>query len=618
MPVNTTTTNNTPKQETTTSDTHIPKQLAIHPQPSIHLAHQIFQYVLLSTPGSQLLHQRSRLVYQILQVIHRSKLGKRPHGCSPYTLQVFGSISFGLDSVDSDVDLSIMDPERPQGLQEEDCANHARRALPKVYNVKLLSHVLTHAQFKDVKAVPLARMPLVKFRSPNGHFSVDLTCNNLLGCRNSSLIRAYYQLSPFVFRPLALVVKKWAKARGYCDPSGSNGPISASSYTLILLLIAYLQAVNHLPNLQDPQYLLHAYGPSSSSSSSDHHPHLVYVQKSPQKKRHYRSKQDAPAETSSTSSTRLVAIDTSFVTAPPDAFGWRQHLPVSHTTDPKTLNLIVSQLLLGFFEFYDTFDFHASFISIRDGHPLPRESPPTPDLQPPPPPPPLPPLSSSTRPSPFEQAQKDDAEGHHRARDMTRLLASLQDDLVGRTQKDAEDRAGEESESEDEQITYIPFSCREGVPERVQRAIDAETLVRLTGVADQMRAAGRKAAAAGRGESHPLSSAPAPDHALLRAPPPPRSPRSPSDSSDSSSPFSSSSDPSSAASVSDGQYSRAPTQRVWDHAIVVVDPFLYERNTSANIKPDVLVEIRAELARARRVLAAGGSLDDLLGSKPAR
>jgi len=151
--------------------------------------------------------------------------------------------------MDSDLDLSIMDPDRPKGLLEADCTD----LLPKVYNVKLLSYIFTRANFKEVKPVPMARIPVLKFQSPNGLFSVDLTCNNLLACRNSQLIRAYYQLSPLVFRPLAMVIKKWAKSRGYCDPSGSRGPVSASAYTLVLLLIGYLRVTFDPPNRKNLQ-----------------------------------------------------------------------------------------------------------------------------------------------------------------------------------------------------------------------------------------------------------------------------------------------------------------------------------------------------------------------------
>ena len=42
------------------------------------------------------------------------------------------------------------------------------------------------------------------------------------------------------------------------DPSAANGPTTLSSYSLTLLLLAYLQQIGHLPNLQDPDVLVAA------------------------------------------------------------------------------------------------------------------------------------------------------------------------------------------------------------------------------------------------------------------------------------------------------------------------------------------------------------------------
>lgn len=67
---------------------------------------------------------------------------------------------------------------------------------------------------------------------------------------NSQLIKAYADLQPRIFRPLAYFIKHWLKRRGLNDPAGSSGLNSLSSYSIVLLIIQYLQIKKGLPNLQ--------------------------------------------------------------------------------------------------------------------------------------------------------------------------------------------------------------------------------------------------------------------------------------------------------------------------------------------------------------------------------
>ena len=60
---------------------------------------------------------------------------------------------------------------------------------------------------------------------------------------------------PDILRPMAVFIKYWARQRDLNDPSGSLGAISLSSYTIILMLIAFLQQAGQLPNLQAPELL---------------------------------------------------------------------------------------------------------------------------------------------------------------------------------------------------------------------------------------------------------------------------------------------------------------------------------------------------------------------------
>jgi hypothetical protein len=70
-------------------------------------------------------------------------------------------------------------------------------------------------------------------------------------CHLTFICQAYFDLVPNA-RPLATALKHWAKCRGLNDPSGSSGPTTLSSYSIVLLLLSYLQVKGHLPNLQDP------------------------------------------------------------------------------------------------------------------------------------------------------------------------------------------------------------------------------------------------------------------------------------------------------------------------------------------------------------------------------
>ena len=67
---------------------------------------------------------------------------------------------------------------------------------------------------------------------------------------NSSLILHYCEISPYLLRPLIHGVKSWASAFHINDGAGARGPVSLSSYNLVLMTIAYLQHRGALPNLQ--------------------------------------------------------------------------------------------------------------------------------------------------------------------------------------------------------------------------------------------------------------------------------------------------------------------------------------------------------------------------------
>lgn len=128
------------------------------------------------------------------------------------------------------------------------------------------------------------------------------------------------------------------------DPAGTLGPTTFSSYTLALLLIAYLQSKGHLPNLQDSTMVHHSQVERSYL--------WLRPPKSNQGRLHVQSSSSAVAG--------RLCCETTFAPSVPEAARWNQ----THM-DPGTA-------LLDFFAYYSTFDFENQSVSIKSGGASPR------------------------------------------------------------------------------------------------------------------------------------------------------------------------------------------------------------------------------------------------------
>ena len=157
---------------------------------------------------------------------------------------------------------------------------------------------------------------------------------------NSRLINSYCNLHPLV-RPLSVFIKFWAKQRGLNDPSGT--PTTFSSYTFILLVIAYLQHVDLLPNLQDADLI--------ASTGTERNRFF-----STPKARARRSRVDRIV--------RSVGWDVTFVEYETTPEGYAA--PAANLVD----------LARGFFHYYaDEFDMERTAVSVWNGAPLERQRP---------------------------------------------------------------------------------------------------------------------------------------------------------------------------------------------------------------------------------------------------
>ncbi|XP_067375955.1 poly(A) RNA polymerase GLD2 isoform X2 [Channa argus] len=92
-----------------------------------------------------------------------------------------------------------------------------------------------------------AKVPILRFREKGSDLEFDLNVNNIVGIRNTFLLRSY-AYADLRIRPMILVIKKWARHNQIND--ASKGTLS--SYTLVLMVLHYLQTLNEpvVPSLQ--------------------------------------------------------------------------------------------------------------------------------------------------------------------------------------------------------------------------------------------------------------------------------------------------------------------------------------------------------------------------------
>ncbi|KAJ3843612.1 hypothetical protein F5878DRAFT_257420 [Lentinula raphanica] len=172
-----------------------------------------------------------------------------------YRVALFGSTLYGVSTPDSDLDMVILDPNRPTGKQTQKVA--------PIYAIRNLAKNFQRAGFRRIVAIPKAKVPIVKFYDPITNLNGDINPNERFGLYNSRMIKQYCNHQPLL-RPMLAFIKSWAKPRGLNKPGISDGPPTFSSYAFAVMTIAYLQSINLVPNLQaidesliDPTLVFH-------------------------------------------------------------------------------------------------------------------------------------------------------------------------------------------------------------------------------------------------------------------------------------------------------------------------------------------------------------------------
>ncbi|XP_028922845.1 poly(A) RNA polymerase GLD2 [Ornithorhynchus anatinus] len=153
-------------------------------------------------------------------------------------LFLVGSSLNGFGTRSSDGDLCLVVTEEPVNQKTE--ARYILSLVQNHFSTRLSSYI-------ERPQLIRAKVPIVKFRDKVSCVEFDLNVNNVVGIRNTFLLRTYAYLENRV-RPLVLVVKKWASHHDIND--ASRGTLN--SYSLVLMVLHYLQTLPEpvLPSLQ--------------------------------------------------------------------------------------------------------------------------------------------------------------------------------------------------------------------------------------------------------------------------------------------------------------------------------------------------------------------------------
>ncbi|XP_026178249.1 poly(A) RNA polymerase GLD2 [Mastacembelus armatus] len=148
-------------------------------------------------------------------------------------LYLTGSSMNGLGCRSSDADLCLV----LKGNRKHD----------PIYVLSVLQRLFKTLSYVERTQLIRAKVPILRFREKGSSLEFDLNVNNIVGIRNTFLLRSYAYADLRV-RPMILVIKKWAQHKQIND--ASKGTLS--SYTLVLMVLHYLQTLNEpvLPSLQ--------------------------------------------------------------------------------------------------------------------------------------------------------------------------------------------------------------------------------------------------------------------------------------------------------------------------------------------------------------------------------
>ncbi|KAG8012080.1 Poly(A) RNA polymerase GLD2 [Nibea albiflora] len=128
---------------------------------------------------------------------------------------------------------------------QQQSSDLARKEMCRTRLQEDIQHV--YAAYVERTQLIRAKVPILRFREKGSDLEFDLNVNNTVGIRNTFLLRSY-AYADLRIRPMILVVKKWARHNQIND--ASKGTLS--SYTLVLMVLHYLQTLNEpvLPSLQ--------------------------------------------------------------------------------------------------------------------------------------------------------------------------------------------------------------------------------------------------------------------------------------------------------------------------------------------------------------------------------
>jgi hypothetical protein len=146
------------------------------------------------------------------------------------------------------------------------------------------------------------------------------------------------------------------------DPSGSFGPTTLSSYSIVLLLLSYLQVKGHLPNLQDPA-LIEQTGVAPTFLWARPAKNKPTGKQSKVPKRHQGTLIGAPADAQQ--APLHVRCETTFAPA----------YAVAGTEASALAPLTLDSGLRGFFAYYAAFDFENTVVALAASGTMPRAAP---------------------------------------------------------------------------------------------------------------------------------------------------------------------------------------------------------------------------------------------------